>query len=820
MINEIVNIDSGVRLSFAEIFRNTNLRIEIPIIQRDYAQGRDSAKKVRNTFLKALMEYLEEGKPNRDLDFVYGSIKHKDSYSNFVPLDGQQRLTTLFLLHWYFSLSKKEWFNEFQLLLSISENDRLISKFSYETRTSSKEFCDALISHGIDLTLMLPSDEGEQNSFSKTLRNKGWYFLSWDLDPTVKSMLKMLDSIHNMFKNKGHLYERLLSKDSPIITFFFLNLKEFKLTDDLYIKMNARGKPLTNFENFKAKFEQHFDNLKWSKEDDRKLTFDDQIKIVKPKEYFSFKIDTSWADLFWNYRGLVVNYDSYDEELMNYIRVLFSCVYAENVSSEKDDNLEFLIGTQIAHKFSNYTDDLTFEDFLELKSISANSINVLLNSLDVFANGTEKIRKRLIDSYYFDEERVFSSILSHTLNQVQRVRFYAYLQYLFHFSKDTSGFDDWMRVIFNLTENTVIDSAIDVAKAIQSLKKLGPSSNQILTRLRIDGFKVDFFSPRQVEEEKIKAHLIEKGEDWRDSIILAEKHPYLKGQIGFLIEFSGIQSYFHQYRKCDWNQEDDSIYFNSFTDYYQKAKSVFDIINTKNFLSTSKNMRDYSWKRLLRLTPLSSKSQDVQYWKVRREFVKLVFDDELFDKDDLTASLEQICKLRLPSNWRNYFITEPSLLAYSEQGFIRFESELSIVLFKQSQQNHYQKELKTFYFYLRELKGSDIIKPFGRTWYYEVRSGEEESCAVLDNLEIEGIQYELDIYHHKSSHGKGHFELRFFIAKGDNTKDNYKDTFEEKLTDLGYSWKNDFGYCIEVESENFLKSKINETNSILISLIN
>ena len=41
---------------------------------------------------------------------------------------------------------------------------------------------------------------------------------------------------------------------SYIITFDYIDIKsdEFKLTDELYKKMNSRGKPLTSFENFKA----------------------------------------------------------------------------------------------------------------------------------------------------------------------------------------------------------------------------------------------------------------------------------------------------------------------------------------------------------------------------------------------------------------------------------------------------------------------------------------------------------------------------------------------------------------------------------------
>ena len=83
-------------------------RVVVPIIQRDYAQGRsnDDVRQIREPFLKKLFEVLDSKEGKQELDFIYGSLERpKDisfknvNYENFVPLDGQQRLTTLFLLH-------------------------------------------------------------------------------------------------------------------------------------------------------------------------------------------------------------------------------------------------------------------------------------------------------------------------------------------------------------------------------------------------------------------------------------------------------------------------------------------------------------------------------------------------------------------------------------------------------------------------------------------------------------------------------------------------------------------------------------------------
>ena len=72
--------------------------IEIPLIQRDFAQGRQdvATNRVRRNFLDALVIAITQGPP-LSLDFVYGETEG----DLLMPLDGQQRLTTLFLLHWY-----------------------------------------------------------------------------------------------------------------------------------------------------------------------------------------------------------------------------------------------------------------------------------------------------------------------------------------------------------------------------------------------------------------------------------------------------------------------------------------------------------------------------------------------------------------------------------------------------------------------------------------------------------------------------------------------------------------------------------------------
>ncbi len=96
MENSKLNI--GEKQTFWQLICNENLKIKIPLIQRDYVQGRNTpqVELARKNLLQDLAQALTTSK-TVDLNFIYGNIE--EIY--FIPIDGQQRLTTLFLLHVY-----------------------------------------------------------------------------------------------------------------------------------------------------------------------------------------------------------------------------------------------------------------------------------------------------------------------------------------------------------------------------------------------------------------------------------------------------------------------------------------------------------------------------------------------------------------------------------------------------------------------------------------------------------------------------------------------------------------------------------------------
>ena len=136
-----------------EDITGTICRIEIPMIQRDYAQGRikeynkEKQAIINDTgrrFLRAIFNALKTNS-EMELEFIYGSVdvrpipKKKTEEYVYVPLDGQQRLTTLYLLYWYMGMRELDCDNdEREVLLNI------LSKFTYLTRSSSRIFCECI----------------------------------------------------------------------------------------------------------------------------------------------------------------------------------------------------------------------------------------------------------------------------------------------------------------------------------------------------------------------------------------------------------------------------------------------------------------------------------------------------------------------------------------------------------------------------------------------------------------------------------------------------------------------------------------------------
>ena len=507
----------GKKYTVGEFFELTDYKnIRIPILQRDYAQGRPDKGYIRVDFLKDIRNTIENNE-KLTLDFVYG---YSDDEKRFYPLDGQQRLTTIWLIYWYLSLKAGK---------LAAERDKLI-KFSYETRKTSRSFCESLCKNSIN--------NPDNKSLVNSIVDQEWFFEIWKEDPTIKSMLIMLggisdnDGIDPCLKNlttEPRKWRRYLRNFKNLISFYVLDLNKEstrlpeETADQLYVKMNARGKALTDFENFKADLKFHMN----------KLAKDGKIDKIKPELLLS-KFDQSqeWNELFWKSADAGNNDGITDEIFFAFVnRFCFSrlCITKKDlftkyvklideylsvdVSSSDNEDLPPKISKlsseernklfqdketgELLRTYSYLSDDqaLSYESYSYYEQLlDADGLKNLENTLNgvkkhindieiVLKDINSKVKVRLdtsykfLPSYSYDEKtnkkkkRIDKK--GHTVGEIKDIKdkdrcyFFAVCKY-FEVNYDSDNgqdyynkekFNDWMRFSRNIIENARIESA-------------------------------------------------------------------------------------------------------------------------------------------------------------------------------------------------------------------------------------------------------------------------------------------------------------------------------------------------------------------------
>ena len=543
--------------------------IEIPIIQRDYAQGRLGKEYLRKSFLMDLKKALDNEKPYNNkvmkLDFVYGSIVHQ----KMNLLDGQQRLTTLWLLHWYIALRAGK----------LGEVAKYLNRFSYETRISSREFCNNLCN---------PEHFTDYNGKDIVgfITKQTWFYSAWKQDPTIQSVLRMLggtkitdkkgeviiDGIEELFDETNDFegYWTKLTSDNPPIVFYHLPLKDFGLSDDLYIKMNARGKQLNSFENFKA------DLVSYITEQSESELLDEEMQnnwrtLLNETNGIPIKMDTTWTDIFWKNKS---NDNKIDEIYFAFLNRFFwnklfmfkkydgkyvlDIGKGDESSTQENENLSYkylnnseagqnVYDTTIAYKeldvYKFFNNEIPYSVFEDLQKILDRNTEIpLCCEWDKSFNFIPKYEK---DDYCTDNNGEKINKVTY-LNQVQRVVFHAVCKYLIDGRADENSLKQWMRVVWNLvsgedSQRPQIRSTSAMRSAMEFIDSL--DSHDIYNSLdKFTDSLSDSAFDRRCKEEITKAKQIlhgkprSDGKSWEDVIIEAEKTAFFKGAIRFLFQ--------------------------------------------------------------------------------------------------------------------------------------------------------------------------------------------------------------------------------------------------------------------------------------------
>ena len=486
---------------FTESIGDNNLKkIIIPKIQRSYAQGRKEEVQVREGILQELFSTLKEGK-DIELNFIYGSLKENGNYE---LLDGQQRITTLFLLHLYVYLQEKgalpSWFK---------------NCLTYETRNSSRDFIEELceLDKLTGEEYMLPSDY---------IKNQKWYSNAFHLDPSIEAMLIMLDTIDKYYKEIGISIADKLEH----IRFYALNLNDFNLTEELYIKMNARGLPLTPFENFKADLVGYYKPAKDAPEEEFKSWLD-----------FATKLDTEWIDIFWNKKSSDREVDNQYVRFFYRVATLLTVIFGQKdtTADKMSANSEFDFFRQ---KSESQTDDkaryLGFKDYSILfealgKNKSREILSLLLDTFKSYptifeeakaAWGEQIIPFADLKNYSQKNAVVFAGIVLYILTQEPAL------------DEKSEDFKHWIRVVWNIVENTDINGVVPQVGTIRALYDLiSNSKGNIYTYLA----QQEKGATNAIDEEIRKAKLIVADNSFETILVEQEKHPFFKGFAGVVL---------------------------------------------------------------------------------------------------------------------------------------------------------------------------------------------------------------------------------------------------------------------------------------------
>ncbi|MDH6343740.1 hypothetical protein M2480_002905 [Parabacteroides sp. PFB2-12] len=712
-------------------------KIEIPKIQRDYAQGRNepAINKIASDFLDDLIDSIQNN-DELNLDFVYGKIEN----DLLIPLDGQQRLTTLFLLHWYIALKENR--------LDGATKQTLV-RFTYETRISSHDFCARLVADAIQYNTVT-------DKISTEITDSKWYFLSWKTDPTVAAMLNMLDLIHTKLKDIDQpLFDNLVN--SPNITFSFLPLDKFKLTDELYIKMNARGLPLTEFENFKAKFSVY-------------------LTDIREKS----KLDNDWLDIFWNMEkngDTPVSTENVDKRFFNFFKNITLNFYVEQHEIDKNliDNYDL---------FDIYTSVYQQQEYVD-------RIVQILDGL----------------TSYDDSNYVFRKFLSSKLDYADRLHFYSLGFFFTIFGQlipeNQEHYDRWMRVTSNLINNTRIESPKEYENAIRSLQELSKNISDIYSYISISHDTIRYFARLQRDEESLKARLILEDSRWENLFIQLEQHPYFDGQIGFALKYSHNEnSGYSQQSFENYSRKLSALFSDPFKEnhdfLFQRALLVKGDYLPKvgdgdnyTFCIFEEALRTKleNWRKVFNDSSLSF-------------ILKELLDD--IDPDNIFGSLSAIIENHTVSDWRKIIIENPEDIVYCLYRQIRMYRDGKIFLLSKSQMNGAHKELFSWDLFRKKYEDS-TYPPFTNGIWYWPSTSFDPPCMVLDTYNYYGREYAIDIYHET----KHTYKLRFY----DRECNKPSAKIQEMLEQLGFDKEN----RIQLQ-KNEIEEKIIEICEVLSQL--
>lgn len=761
--------------------------IYVPEFQRNYLQGDDSKESIkdkRDRLLKDIFECIESQSKSIDLGFIYGRVEQSYKGKLFYPYDGQQRLTTLYFLYLliYFKYKKYDEIN------SIKE------KLSYQTRISTNRFIESFLSWILDSKEKDNIYNDFWNKDGKNLKgfimSQDWFMMTeWNYDVSIINMLSIIVEISRRVKNLGDITNivNFINKDeNNPFQFDFIYVDDISKSDDLYIKINARGKALSPFENLKSDIDEY-----WSNEDKTKL-------------------DAEWTEYVWNQldENDKNKEKSFDDSFFNLLSNIFYLQYLIGLDQQdiNDKNL-----FEIENK---YKKGIVDKEWITQNLCCDSPYQMISSFLDAMTGSFKSIKDKQIESVNRKIFGLGDNQNNIGQNKIDRADLFEVFVYYYSvsslFRKNDMEFTDKRNLLNEIetvtnriieNQRPYLDSPINLVKALKSVKVL--IDNSIKSHgvykffLSIDNDTKESIRnglmKEQVEEEILKAKLIDKDSRYVDLFDKSYKELKNKSQLGFIFYLIKDNNDLSKIRVEDVSYESfdktlnqiifiQNFIIGEFTNYelllraiLAKAKDCFFWKRSNNLLSFPllNNDRDMSLHTFLNCYS-SSNPNDVQYKfnlldGLREVLNSFDSDEELNDKviEDGLNRIIEVYKEKDSKAWYKFFVIYDGVFEQCRNGNIYFYSDKYVLLLDKKFRSGKWCEYYTF-----ALKKAldEASKGLNITTSLHSTNGREREESYLD-FKVKGIEYKCSMMNDNDS---------FIIKKNEKaTSDASFDTWNE-----------------------------------------
>lgn len=291
------------KYNIKELFSNKNIEsVIIPEIQRDYVWGAEQVEGLLQSIFdgfsnfeltkdkinitieddksleKTLSDYYKTMKYNTSIGFIYAysDFEYPDKY---FLIDGQQRLTTIYLL--LLAIASEDELFKSQFTKIYFKNSK--SFIEYRVREASLLFLNQSIAHTID-------------NKRTPLQDQYWYYNFYKNDKTIQSIIRNLKIIKDFLLGNVQSISSFKEYVLNHVQFWYFDTNISEQGEELYIYMNARGERMQSNENLKAELLAN-------------------VNSQEEKNAWGKKWE-EWQNDFWLIRGKYENADNVFNEFM------------------------------------------------------------------------------------------------------------------------------------------------------------------------------------------------------------------------------------------------------------------------------------------------------------------------------------------------------------------------------------------------------------------------------------------------------------------------------------------------------------------------